>query len=386
MFVAAAVSCDKDNQFTGGDIQLDPNKKYIHFESDVYTRGALVEGNVLEDNFNVLGYQYRGDWETAKVLATPNVFDTTPELVTYNAGIYTYETIQQWSGNKYSFFGYYPSNSTNITLFDNGTVKEGEPYIVYTFPQDADPRVHIDVMTADYIDTGVASSASVQMHFRHRLCAVDVGARNYYTLDHDNDTSTDDKLVTIEITGLYVSVTNIVNTVAKIYLDHTKPTEYPNAQTKASLNYEIVGASEWAPDTFDVMPNTASDRAIRLVTHATGENASSLMFIPQEELLSGVVTLYYRKKYVDDDGKTLYQRINFGENNETYYTWTELPTEPNALTYYTFTPALDIDFDKKLIEGRRYYIELTFTSDAVSVNIVAADEWDTKKDVDYEFE
>lgn len=387
-FAAAAfVGCSKDVEpIEEGKTPLDPNKKYIHFDADVLTRGALVDGTVLEDNFNVLGYQYRGDWETAKVLASPNVFDSTPELVTYNAGVYSYEAIQPWSGNKYSFFGYYPSNSSNITLFDDGTAKQGEPYILYTFPQDADPRTHIDVMTAAYIDTGVASSPSVQMHFKHRLCAVDVGARNYYTLDHDNDTSTDDKQVTIEITGLYAAITNIVNTTAKIYLDPSIPTEYPNAQTKASLNYEMVGASAWAPDTFDVLPNTASDRAIRLVSHSTGENVSSLLFIPQEELLSGVVTLYYRKKYVDDDGKTLYQRINFGENKETYYTWTELPTDAKALTYYTFTPNLDINFDKKLIEGRRYFIELTFTSDAVSVNIVAADEWDTKDDVKYEFE
>lgn len=386
LMAAGFVSCQSANTPDEDvNIPLDPTKKYIHFDAEVNTRGALIEDNILEDNFNVLGYQYRGDWEAAKVLATPNVFDSTPELVTYNAGIYSYEEIQPWSGNTYSFFGYYPSNSSNITLFDNGTAKSGDPYIVYTFPQDADPRTHIDVMTAAYVNTSVASSASVQMHFQHRLCAVDIGARNYYTLDHDNDTSTDDKLVTIEITGLYTSITNIVNTAAKIYLDPSIPTEYPNAQTRASINYEMVGASAWAPNVFDVVPNTASDRAIRLIRHTTGENAPSLMFIPQEELLTGVVTLYYRKKYVDDNGTTLYQRINFGENDETYYTWTELPTDPNALQYYTFTPNLDIEFDKKLIEGRRYYIELTFTSNAVSVNIVAADEWDDKENIYHEF-
>ena len=74
------------------------------------------------------------------------------------------------------------------------------------------------------------------------------------------------------------------------------------------------------------------------------------------------------------------------DNNETYYTWTELPTDEDALEYYTFKPSLKINFDKPLIEGRRYYIELTFTSDAVSVNIVAADEWNTKPDIQYEFE
>ena len=388
LFVSAAiVGCDK-NVSLGDEVEitLDPNKKYIHFDADVNTRGALISSNVLEDNFNVLGYQYRGNWETAKILATPNVFDTTPELVSHTAGVYSYEAIQPWSGNMYSFFGYYPSDSSYIKLFDNGTAKTGEPYIIYNFPQDSDPTLHIDVMTADYIDTNVASSPSVQMHFKHRLCAVDVGARNYYTFDHDNDTSNDDKAVTIELTSLQVALTNIVNTTAKIYLNSAIPTEFPNAQAKASVNYVMVGSPEWAPTTFDVVPNTASDRAIRLVTHSTGENASSMMFIPQTELVSGTVDLYYRKKYVDDNGKTLYQRINFGDNNETYYTWTELPTDTNALQYYTFNPPLSINFDKPLIEGRRYYIELTFTSDVVSVNIVAADEWNTKEDIPYEFE
>ena len=385
--IVSIISCSRNiEDIVIEETPNDPNKSYIHFDADVQTRGALVEGNILEDNFNVLGYQYRGNWETTKVLATPNVFDSTPELVSYSTGIYSYEDIQPWSGNTYSFFGYYPSNSEYINVFDNGTAKTGDPYIIYNFPTDSDPTLHIDIMTAAYIDTGIASSTSVQMHFHHRLCAVDVGARNYYTLDHDNDTSTPDKPVTIELTGLYVALTNIVNTKAKIYLDRAIPTEYPDAQAKASVNYVMVGSPEWAPTTFDVEPNTASDRSIRLVTHSTGENASSMMFIPQEQLVSGTIDLYYRKKYVDDDGKTLYQRIIFGDDNETSYTWTELPTDENALQYYTFRPTLNINFDKPLIEGRRYYIEITFTSDAVSVNIVAADEWNTKEDIPYEFE
>ena len=303
------IGCNKEiHTIEDGSIILDPNKKYIHFDAEVSTKGALVDDKTLKDDFNVLGYQYRGDWETAKVLATPNVFDNTPELVSYSNGIYSYETIQPWSGNTYSFFGYYPSNSTYIKLFDGNGVKEGEPYIIYNFPTDSDPTLHIDIMTADYINTGVASSSSVQMDFKHRLCAVDVGARNYYTFDHDNDTSTPDQEVTIELTGLYVALSNIVNTSAKIYLNHNIPTEYPSTQTKASVNYVMVGSPTWAPTTYDVAPNTSSDRAIRLVTHSDGSNASSMMFIPQEELVTGTVDLYYRKKYVTNDGRTLYQR------------------------------------------------------------------------------
>ena len=256
---------------------------------------------------------------------------------------------------------------------------------MYELPISSNPTDLIDVMTAAYIDTGVASSASVAMPFRHRLCAVDVGARNYYEYNHDQDSETDAKLVTIEVNSLSLSLTNITHQIAKIYLDHTIPTEFPKADV-TNIQYVMVGNPAWAPSTFDVIPNTASDRAIRLVTTQTGENASSILLLPQDELLHGEVSITYRKKFTDDDGTEKYQKINVDDQGNTYYTWTSLPTEANALQFYEFKPTLPINFSKALIEGRRYYIELTFTSDAVSVNVIAADEWNTLPDVKYEFE
>ena len=52
---------------------------------------------------------------------------------------------------------------------------------------------------------------------------------------------------------------------------------------------------------------------------------------------------------------------------------------------FTFIYSSEFEFDRPLLEGRRYYIQFNFTSDAVSVNIVAADEWDEFDRVDYEF-
>ena len=230
--VAAIISCSKNiiSPVPGGDenIPLAPMQRYIHFDADITssaaTRGALVEGNILQDHFAVLGYQYSGYWSAEKVFATPNVFDHTPQVVRYEDGIFTYGTPKVWTGNRYSFFAYYPANHNAITLFDNGTAKQGDPYIIYKLPISSDPRDLIDVMTAEYINTGVASSASVALSFRHRLSAVDVGARNYYKYNHDDNVETPDKLVTIEIVNLEVNLTNISSTSAKIYLDHTIPT------------------------------------------------------------------------------------------------------------------------------------------------------------------
>lgn len=374
MLVVISVGCNNDVEVPSNeiDIPLDPSKHYIHFDAGITTRGALVEGNILMDDFTVLGYQYPGTWEAEKVLALPNVFDTNPQEVTYDkvGGVFTYGTPKVWTGNKYSFFGVYPSSHDKIKFFDDGEIKQGEPYITYTLPDDNDPTKLIDVMTSSYIDTGVASSASVPLEFHHRLSAIDVGARNYYEYDHDNNKDTADKLVTIEITKLIVNLTNVVNTSAKIYLDHTIPSVYPENQAKASKVYAMVNANTpWAVPTFDVVPNTKEDRAIRLVTTQTGENASSILLIPQTEFLHGALELVYKKKYQDDNGNWVY--LHEGNNTEDF----------------EFAPTdLNINFSKQLIEGRRYYIELTFTSDAVSVNIIAADEWDDKDDIRHEFE
>ena len=373
LFAVAMVGCNNEvnTPVEWGDtsVTLDPSKHYIHFDADINTRGALIEGNVLQDDFAVLGYMYPGTWEAEKVFATPNVFDNTPQIVRYEGDVFTYGTPKVWTGNKYSFFAYYPSDHSAITLFDNGTAKQGDPYIIYTLPISSDPRDLIDVMTASYVDTGIASSASVAMQFHHRLCSVDIGARNYYEYDHDSNSQTDPKLVTIEIVNLEVNLTNVSSTSAKIYLDHTKPSELNYTSPKASISYKMVDKdSDWAVSSFDVIPNTASDRAIRLVTTPTGENASSLLLLPQEDLLSGSLKLVYKKKYKDDNGNWVY--LHEGEN----------------VNDFEFNPDLAVKFSKQLIEGRRYYIELTFTSDAVSVNIIAADEWDDKDDIRHEFE
>ena len=53
----------------------------------------------------------------------------------------------------------------------------------------------------------------------------------------------------------------------------------------------------------------------------------------------------------------------------------------------TIDPYPISDFNRILEAGYRYYIEITFTSDAVSINITAADKWDDlKEDVELEFE
>lgn len=410
--VATLVGCNKDinspEEWGDVNIPLDPTQRYIQFDADINTRGALITGDYLTDNFAVLGYQYPGLWEAEKVFATPNVFyknkDKTevakPQIVEYDSvnGVFNYSPLQVWSGNRYSFFAYYPTGKDNIQL----VADQGDPYILYKPEIDSDPTKLFDLMTAAYIDTGVASSASVGLEFKHRLSAIDIGARNYYEYDHDHDGgsvgATPAKQVTIEIIDLTVSLDNITSTSANIYLDPSKATVLNPDSSKEIKSIEVVmvGNKSWAPLTFPVKPNTASDRAIRRIER-DGEVMSTLLLLPQEQALTGNITLKYRKKYTDN-GKELYQRWDFmqdengndvvDENGEPMlkYTWTELPTNETSLQRYLFDAPRTLKFDRPLIEGRRYFIELTFTSDAVSVNIIAADEWDDKDDIRYEFE
>ena len=383
----AVVGCEQQEkeqqlgQNTWGDINvpLDPSQHYIHFDAGIATRGAIIEGKLLYDDFAVLGYQYPGTWSGEELFATPKVFDDTPQLVKYENGVFSYGTPKVWTGNRYSFFGVYPANHSNIKLFDDGTtIKQGTPYITYTLPIDHDPTKLIDIMTAANIDTGIAESSYVDMEFHHRLSCIDVGARNYYKFDHDNNTLTPDKVVTIEIILLEVSLDNIVNTSAKIYLDPNIPTEYPQQQARAQQLYKMVDKdTSWAVSTFDVEPNSDEDIKIRLITKPSGENASSIILIPQKELVHGNVKLTYKKKYQDDNGNWVY--LHEGENVNDF----EFSADGLAL-----------NFDKQLIETSRYYIELTFTSDAVSVNVVTAAMWDIidkdndgkADDIDHEFE
>lgn len=359
------------------NIPLDPSKYYIHFDADIDTRGALVDGTLLLANFSAVGYQFSGTWSAEKAMASPNVFATPsePQLVTYDGSVFNYTPIQPWTGNQYSFFGYYPASHDNIKFFDNGTAKSGEPYITYTLVSRTSSVGHIDVMTAANTDTGVASSSTVGLEFHHRLAAIDVGARNYYMHTLDDGTEVP---VTIEITELDIVLNNLVNESAKIYLDHRTPSEYTATnESNRRASYPMVSAqpADHVRSVAPIEPNTEDDRAMRFITLDNGDNASAMLVIPQKEDLEVGGKLEYKKKYTDSDGTQRY-----------------IPNPNGGDTFKK--DDLYMVFNKKLQEGRRYFIEFTFTSDAISINVVAADEWTDldvdddgiEDDIDYDFE
>lgn len=378
---AVMAGCNKSYLTTGGDeIEVEIGNHYIHFDTGITTRASLYEhdDNILEADFYVLGYQYKGAWGTYKVQAEPNVFYTNAEnpqlqlplYVDYEEGIYSYSNPQKWTGNTYSFFGYYPTNNTNITLFerdnDGNLLTEGEPYIIYDISgsnKTVDPDKMVDVMTATSIEKtllGAIQSDGVVMDFKHRLSAIEVCARNYYEgFDHDNDGDAENptprKPVSVEITDLGIELSNITYTSAYIYLDHTRsPLTTDKKATPvaggAKLTYQYVNST----NPVEIKPNIG--------LQYVSKDEDIMLLIPQSDYLNCKLTsLSFRTKYQDDSGK-----------------WVKL----SDTTY----PVTDFKFTKELLESHRYYIDLTFTSDAVSVNISATEEWDRKDDIKHTFE
>ncbi len=353
LFAALLCACN-DNATDPGDEQIVvPTKPYIYLDAGVSTRASLVGGTTLNSNFGVYGftYDFNNKWSTYRVTAKPNVFDKVPQLVKHNSGSYQYSPTKEWQGGKYTFFAYYPYGlqvSTETT--------EGTPYVTYA-PDFGSTAEHRDIMTAMFEDTSLSSSPYVYFDFYHRLSAVDVVAMNFYEHsydDPDNENTVITERVTIEIVDLALQFKNVQHQEAKIYLDRRIPSECTPADANTKPFYQIISSDSGS----GIYINYNEDSTLRPIT---AQNNSSMIFIPQENTnLEVKTTVSYRKRrpngeYVTDNGNDV------------------------------FTQSIDTPFNQPLKEGSRYYLQMTFTSSAVSISIITSDEWDDIK-VDYEFE
>jgi hypothetical protein len=194
---------------------------------------------------------------------------------------------------------------------------------------------------------------------QHRMSAIDICARNYYKDDEGN-------LLTIEITKLEFKPI-VTYKKAKFYLDGvTEPITLEEGET-GNLIYTLVTSSNprpaWARSTVDIEDNNQNDTDLRYIT-SSDEN-TTILLIPQSSELEGTLELSYKMKYDDDT----YVKNEQGEVIEKHVSYNLMNSK------------------RALAEGRRYYVEITFTSDAVTVNITAADEWEElENDVVMEFE
>ena len=364
-----ASGCDNGTISPEGDddnvIVVPDGGSYIYLDAEVgnKTKGTLIEGNELKDRFGAYGftYDFTNRWTTYRATATPNVFKNNDgnfvavQEVTYDEGIYSYEPVQEWSGGKYTFFAYYPyyddNDPNNKSVTASGKNVEGTPYVIYA-PEDflTSTANHTDVMTAMFQDTSLSSSQYVDFDFQHRLSAIEVVALNFYEYNHeDAGGNVTTEKIEIEITDLNITFENLKYKEAKLYLDSSIPSE----------NTSLDDADE---PSYDIVPN----EPIRYSTTSEFQRINpnqTLLVIPQtEEDLNVTTTVSFKKKR--DDGTYLSE-----DGSE------------------TFTSSKTTEFGQALKAGSRYYIQITFTSAAVSINILTSAEWeDLAEDVYHEFE
>ena len=348
------IGCNKVTSFPEDEQITVPTKPYIYLDAGVSTRASLVTGTTLRRNFSVYGYTYdfNNKWSTYRVTAKPNVFDNVPQNVTYSGGNYKYTPVKEWEGGKYTFFAFYPQNVTS-----SGAAVEGTPYITYA-PDFNDVGSHIDIMTAMFEDTSLSSSPYVYFDFYHRLSAVDVVAMNFYEHSYDDPDAENTVIterITIEVVDLALQFKNVQYKEAKIYLDRRIPSVCTIADLGTNPYYQIISSDSGA----GVYINYNEDATLRPITATMN---SSMIFIPQENDNLEVSTVVSFKK----------RRPNG-----------EYLTDTNGSE--VFTQTIETPFKQPLKEGSRYYLQMTFTSSAVSISIITSDEWDDIE-VDYEFE
>ena len=374
-----SVACNKGNISPEGDdsnIILPGDGSYIYLDAIVKnkTRGTLIEGNELQDDFGTYGftYNFKNRWSTYRITATPNVFKNenegefnAPQRVVYNNGIYSYSPVQTWTGGKYTFFAYYPFEHNSITK--SGMDVQGTPWVRYA-PSEflTSTAGHIDVMTAMFEDTSLSSSQYVNFDFKHCLSAIDVVALNFYEYNQNEGGNVASERITIEIADLNIAFTNLDYKAATFYLDSSIPSEpTPIASNDPKPSYNILSGGS------------------KLIEYSTTsefqhiDKSQTLLVIPQtDEDLEVTTTVSFKKKRA----------------NGTYLS--EIPDEAVLNKDYkiqdgivTYISSKTTKFGQALKAGSRYFIQITFTSAAVSINILTSAEWeDLAEDVYHEFE
>lgn len=359
-----ASGCDNGTISPEGDddnvIVVPDGGPYIYLDAEVgnKTKGTLIEGKELQADFGAYGftYDFTNRWTTYRATAKPNVFRdrdneenfVAVQEVTYNEGIYSYEPVQEWSGGKYTFFAYYPYDNDSVTASDMDV--EGTPYVIYA-PVDflTSTANHTDVMTAMFQDTSLSSSQYVDFDFQHRLSAIEVVALNFYEYNHeDAGGNVTTEKIEIEITDLNITFENLKYKETKLYLDSSIPSENTSLDIDEEPTYDIVSSGSKR------IEYSSTSEFQRIDPNKT------LLVIPQtEEDLNVTTTVSFKKKRQDG----------------TY------------LSDETYISSKTTEFGQALKAGSRYYIQITFTSAAVSINILTSAEWeDLAEDVYHEFE
>ena len=344
-----AAGCSQKEILGGEEIVIEtPEYGYIFFDTEISnrTKGALINPDgpddiPLEKNFGVIGYTYvANEWTTAEVQAKPNVFSTHNLLVEWdeNTGTHNYvntnaEPFVPWLGKqKYAFFAYYPYNNSNVVT--SAANFEGNPYIDFTLPSRSDVSNHIDVLTAQVIDTDY-STRTVSFRMQHKLTALDIIANNLYTEGER-----------VVIKNLTVELDNLLYDNVRIPLngrDEPELVYYAGMAASKTANYPLLSNAGISVDENN--------------KNITAPNDKTIIIIPQNQKING----------------------------------TDYTVKGNVIVGYSVdgvdkgTNTIPFSINRDLLSGHRYYILLNFSKGDINIVIIESDMWGDKE-INYEFE
>ena len=360
MFALAACS---QGQMPNGDDNNDvvvnvpvPEYGYILFNADVASRGTLYEGGNPEDpddnrlyqDFGVIGYTYMAnEWTTAVVQATPMAAFYNTQVV-WNGGcgskcVYTYNNgkYEEWVGKQhYAFFAYAPWDD-NKSITPSSNTKEGNPYIDFRLPSRTSVDNHVDVMTGCAIDTNYATR-SVGINMSHRLTALDITANNLYKEGY------------IYIKNLTINIKNLLYDEVRIPLNDRDEPELVYGNPKSGENAK---ASYTLIENGDVEVSTEAEIAL------TSGRGKTMIFIPQNQ-------------HEFKEGNTTTTCSLIGTLDISYLRGTETKN----------VKGIPFVIKRDLKGGRRYFLQINFAPEDISVFVIESDEWKDSNKINHDFE
>lgn len=260
-----STSCEKVIHEQEENLLPPEGSGYIKFTTNVESRAPIIT-DMKGKSFGVIGFTYPEyqTWSSARILATPNLCHNLQVNCNEDA-VCSYTGSMFWDlVSHHTFFAYYPINMNGVEI--SGANQMDTPFVNYTLPLTADGTVNpdnlMDIMTASSIDQTVRNG-NVKLQFHHRLCCIDVVARNY-----NEDAQT--------ISDLLVTINGIQYTNVKIpmHKGDTKFSPDPSGTAPGSIKFAIL--SDGVSVTKNEVKSISSDK--------------NIMLVPQTESLSGMVT------------------------------------------------------------------------------------------------
>lgn len=392
--VLAVCGCEGTAEVPSDEVVLPPGS-YIFFDSQVSTRGELVT-TLEEKSFAVTGFKYKGDWNTVRGgEMKPNVFHN--QEVAWDGSAHSYDAstspLNKYTdigGNKlplipwadedtlYTFFAHYPVADGTVVKM-SGTTVDGEPYIDYTLSR-TDPSEMRDIMTAYKVrDIDNSLSNSVGFTMKHRLAAIDVHLSNYINNVIVDD---DEKEVSVIVSNLTVNFANLLYSGVSLWLD---PAYHPDPAYPPGVRSYTTASPQTA--TFTMLTDLA-DTPIKIGKNSKtniSNEGKSLIVIPQSAYKSGEDNVFLNGSvtfdfaFVDSSGNPVEVPLVDEDDSDSDGNKEEIILITSGLKTMPFDTYTDI------LEGQKYYIQITFLNGAITLDVTSGAAW-IDKNIEIEFD